>query len=93
LPTLDQEGLIMTEHRMRVIREVRPALQFIAYAEQRATGVMRTLDVYLCGECGTILARHLPPDALRGVAFRCPTCHALNESTAKPEKTWLPLTC
>ena len=75
----------MAELRTRVIREISPALEFAPGNHRFEVGPLPTSNLYLCGECGIILAQDVPASVLQGSTMRCANCDALNEFGS-----WLP---
>ena len=78
-------GLSMGKVRTRAIREASsiPVLPFSERGPQ--AGPPPTTDIYLCGECGIVLAQDLPLSVLGHSTVRCPSCGAINELGS-----WLP---
>ena len=40
---------------------------------------------WVCGQCGEILAEHVPQAALGGGVIKCPICDALNDTLTKSD--------
>jgi DNA-directed RNA polymerase subunit RPC12/RpoP len=72
---------MMGELRTRVIREVSFESSSRKMPEEHPT----PNDIYLCGECGTILDRDRSGPNIEHGDLRCPNCGALNDL-----RSWLP---
>jgi rubrerythrin len=69
----------MAEHRLEVVEHVEDEH---VPGRQAAQGDPPPREVYLCGKCGIIVARDVPPEVLRYGVIRCLNCGASNRLPA-----------
>jgi len=73
------EVIRVAELRTRVIREVSTAPDIAPGNHRFEMGTLQTSNLYLCGECGIILAQDVPSSEPHDSTIRCPNCNAVNE--------------
>lgn len=78
----------MAEHMMAVVPDLEQDWNFALLQGGRPSGVAGAHDdVYLCGNCGIIVARNLSRTAQVAATVRCGNCGALNAPHADHHQT------
>ena len=77
---IDEHRLIVSNRWLQAAIEGNHRLVVSPSLEQSPKPEGRGSDIYLCGECGTVLARRPRGAPLGHAVLHCPTCGSLNES-------------